>query len=134
MPVTYTNSLRPDSFPGFRKSFLYINDSNEDAAFVGFVRETLDQLAGGTDLRVRNLVIDRSGAPSFQWETWERQWVDDEQVWVQTGSSSLGIGAGGTYWRYTASAALRVAPFNMTYYWECDDLGRAYDVNDLVVP
>lgn len=129
MPVTYTNSLRGTGFPQFRKSFLYVDDPAEDDAFVAFVRENLDQFS--PNLKIRNLTIDRTGAPEFQWDTWSSQ----SGEWAQTGTASLPIGSVNEYWRTTnSSQGLGVAPFDMTNYWECDEYGRALDINSLVAP
>lgn len=129
MPVTYTNSLRGDAFPQFNKSFLWEDDPAEDASFVGFVRALLDRFE--PNLRIRNVVIDRSGNPEFRWENWS----NSSGTWAQVGTGSLPIGAVGVYWSDNRSSqGLRIAPVDMDIYWECDVRGRALSIDSLVVP
>lgn len=137
MPVTYTNSLAPRAFPAFRKSFKWLDDPAEDADFVAWVRETVDQNASPSpNQRIRELTVDRSSTPVIRWEVWDFTWVDDEQVWSQVGTDQRVIGPAGTFWRQetiNSSSLAYLGPLTLPGYWECDQYGRALSVDSLVV-
>lgn len=144
MPVTYTTTLAPKfSTSTFAKSFRWLDDSNEDAGFVAFVRGQLDYedtLNPSVNERVRNLAVDRAGAPTLIWETWEPEWDEQAQdyVWAQVGTGMRTIGASGTIWRQASwlfsSSLGYLGQFPMTGFFECDEFGRAYKLSDLLAP
>ena len=131
MPATYTNSLRGSAFPQFRASFHFTNDPAEDDEFIAFALATLAVYYQDVDMVYRNVIIDRTGTPAFQWEQWEQ--VDGE--WVQVGNGSKTIGTADSFWRSNASRFnLGIAPLDMNIYFECDERGRALSIDSLVVP
>lgn len=137
MPVTYTNTLtNPSGSVPFRKSFRWMNDPDEDAAFLDFIIEITDPSRGGdAELYYRNLTMDRTGEPTVKFDLWEQ--TGPGNSWEFQSAREVVIGSAESYWAYTTSVSWRnlgVGPMDMNIYWECDERGRAFTIDNLVVP
>lgn len=128
MPLTYVNSMSAGTAP-FAKAFRWVNDPAEDSAFLALAIEELEGSWEDVSLVYRNLAMDRSGAePTVRWEFWD---YGTEYV----GPDSLVIGTAETYWSPNRSKRrLGLGPTDMDFYFECDQYGRAFSIDDLVVP
>lgn len=128
MPLTYVNSLAAGTAP-FRKAFHWLDDPAEDQAFLDFAVETLENSWDDVPLVYRNLVLDRSGTePTVKWDLWD--YGTDF-----LGPRELVISPVGSYWAANNSKRnLGVGAMDMELYWECDNRGRAFTIENLVVP
>jgi hypothetical protein len=128
MPLTYVNSLCAGTAP-FAKAFHWVNDPAEDQAFLDLAVQELDKFWDDVSLVYRNLTMDRSGAePTVRWEFW-----DYGETYV--GPDFVVVGTAESYWSPNLSKRnLGIGPTDMNVYWECDERGRAYSIDNLVVP
>jgi hypothetical protein len=104
--------------------FDWSNDPGEDADFETYIAAALPWAGGSYE--VRNADVNRSGAqPQLTWELWRLSggsWVFDS-----SGSAPLNTGSA----IYKAGNAALTA-FNATGYWDSDQYGRPFDLNDLL--
>lgn len=128
MPLTYVNSMCVGTAP-FAKAFHWMNDPVEDAAFLALAVEELEGFWGDVSPVYRNLHMDRSGAePTVRWEFWD---YGTEYI----GPDSLVIGTTESFWSNNRSPRrLSLGLLDMNQYFECDQYGRAFSIDDLVVP
>lgn len=143
MPLTFANSMRTSGTTGFRETFRWVDDPTEDQAFLDFCI-ALVQKGWGTGYDVseiyRNLRMDRSGPDAtVRWDHWEPTgpWdpVTQDNAWEPYGAKELVVGAAGSYWADNRSKrTLSVEALDMDVFWECDERGRAYSIDKVVVP
>lgn len=128
MPLTYVNSMCENVAP-FAQAFHWMNDPAEDSAFLALAVEELDKSWDDVSLVYRNLTMDRSGTePTVRWEFWD---YGTDYV----GPDSLVIGTAESFWSANRSKRrLGLGLMDMDRYFECDEFGRAFSIDDLVVP
>jgi len=106
--------------------FRWVDDSAEDGDFVSFAVGNIGVPNGV--LTFANFTVDRTGTPELRWDVV----IAGDPTVVDTGSIAL---VPNTYWSgsyYKPSAP--PSPVDMTGYWECDQYGRPFDLDDLVAP
>jgi|SRR5687768_4748939 len=110
----YQRHAGPSAKP--TEAFRWVDDPVEDAAFATAMEYSPSRV---------NMTVDRSGpAPVLRWKDGNNN------------PFSANIGASGVLWHKapynSPSGTYSVAPGPLpTGYWECDQYGRPYDLNDL---
>lgn len=126
MPAKYMNSFTPygGSSGNTKYIFAWSNDPAEDAAFVTYVETAVDQ--GYTSSEARNAAVDRSGpAPVLTYERWNNPGTG----WVFDRSYSVTLSTGSAVYRANNWA---VTVLDTTGYWDSDQYGRPFNLNDLL--
>lgn len=133
MPAILINSLRANGMPTVMQVFRW--DGTDDSGLVSFILTTR------TQEWMQDIAVDRTGpAPVLRWQRYEKDNSDpnvpfDERDWLPTNdwrsldlvvddwiqAENFGVGWGPMIWP-------------KGHYWECDEHGRAFSIDDLVVP
>jgi hypothetical protein len=136
VPLTYINSIRAVGTTHFKRAFHWMDDLAEDQAVLDFALDVLNSSWNNeSDQVYRNLVVDRSGSvPTARWDLWEPTGPGGSYEFVEAGEKA--IGPADSYWAANQSSRdLGIGPMDMELvYWECDERGRAFSIDDLVVP
>jgi hypothetical protein len=104
--------------------FDWSNDPAEDTAFAAYIAAALPWAAPGYE--ARNVVVNRSGAtPQASWENWYLS----GGTWHFGSSGAAPLSTGSAHYR-AGNEVLGV--FDPTGYWDSDQYGRPFDLNDLL--
>lgn len=138
MPEILINSLRANGSPTVRRVFKW--DGSDDTGLIDYL---VAERARENRHDMRDFSVDRSGVvPTLRYQRYERDNSDpnvpvEERPWNSTGDwreLPLSIGdwiAAVDFWSAPGFAPGR---WVLPYYWECDERGRAFSIDDLVVP
>lgn len=117
--------LNAMGFPGAQRAWRWAN-SDDDSEFITFVQSVVSVQA------MRNCEVDRSGStPELLWDVYEFSYPS----WVPTGNSdSLPLVENVIYAAWSVyPEPLRLADASVLGgWWESDQYGRPYDLNDLL--
>lgn len=131
MPAKYMNAFSFEAHVSTTTNktvyiFDWSNDPGEDADFEAYIASTLPWVSPGYE--ARNVVVDRSGAtPLVSWENWQLYGTPATWHFVSSGSAPLSTGSV----LYKAGNQA-LSTFDSTGYWDSDQYGRPFDLNDLL--
>lgn len=129
MPAKYMHGFVPKSY-GSSAAYVFgwSNDPGEDTDLLDYVAAT----AIGRPpyvWEVRNAYVDRSGpAPVLHWD----MWYVSGGTWYFDASRTLTLSISSEVYYSNGSNRGEVVVFDPTGYWDSDQHGRPFDLNDLL--
>lgn len=126
MPMKYMNAFNFGSSVRVpTRVFVWANDPAEDLDFLAYLTESM--LTGWSNYEVRNAVVDRSRAkPKVSWEVWTIPVGAPDWVLDKSGTIFPSIG---DVWQ---GLNLDVSIFDAPGWWESDEYGRPFNLDDLL--